>query len=168
MEIRFENKKALLLCGVSFFGNPFTNAAAWDSENEIGSLWHRFFKLKKSCNVSNNTSNDYKSFEMHVEHPNTKKNGLYEVFIGEEISDPNKAVIASCMKYVPNADYAIVTVHGLEVQEDILKTLEIELHKTSNYTINKAFSLLVYDKRFKGMDKLSESILDYWIPLKTE
>lgn len=168
MEIRFENRKALLLCGVSFFGNPFTNAAAWDSENEIGSLWHRFFKLKKSWNVSNNTSNDYKSFEMHIEHPNTKKNGLYEVFIGEEISDSICAPISSCIKYIPKSEYAVITVNGLEVQEDISKTLEIELHKISNYSINKAFSLLVYDKRFKGMDKLSESILEYWIPLKAE
>jgi len=168
MEIRFENKNALLLCGVSFFGNPFANAAAWDSDNEIGSLWHRFFKLKKSWNNLYKHEQDYKSFELHIEHPDTKKNGLYEVFIGEEISDPNCAPISSCTKFIPKSDYAIVTLNGLEVQDDISKTLEAELRKTSNYSINKSFTLLVYDKRFKGMDKLSESILEYWIPLTAE
>ena len=45
MDVRIIEQDRIILVGVGFYGDPFSDSAGWTEENEIGRLWHRFERL---------------------------------------------------------------------------------------------------------------------------
>ncbi|MDP3178877.1 MAG: GyrI-like domain-containing protein, partial [Spirochaetaceae bacterium] len=70
------------------------------------------------------------------------------------------------LKILPAGDYALVTTRGAEITADWTGELARGFLAPAGRELAGDFSLNVYDRRFKGMDRLGESELDVLLPLK--
>jgi predicted transcriptional regulator YdeE len=62
-------------------------------------------------------------------------------------------------------EYAVITVRGDEIRGDWMGKLYSDLVPGLGRKADESFSFERYDERFKGMDKLDESEIEYFIPL---
>ena len=69
------------------------------------------------------------------------------------------------VKNLPSTQYAIFTFEGEEISSDWEKILE-DWMKASGYQSSGTYNFQYYDERFKGLDRISESVLDVYIPIK--
>ena len=167
MDIRIEARGRLLLVGMGFFGDPFTKASAWDEENEIGALWKRLFgflELHPDA-IADRADPATAGYELHIRHPETTRTGRYEVFVGFEVRSLQSLPVPCCAKILRPAEYAVVTVGGSEITGDWLGRLYSEIVPSLGRRADESFSFERYDERFKGMDRLDESELEYFLPL---
>jgi predicted transcriptional regulator YdeE len=153
------------LIGCSFYGNPFVQIGEWDEDNEIGLLWKRFLALYQADPDTFATiRTDDSWIELHLEGPESASRGLFEVFVGLPVK-PDSDIPLNCVaKTLPAHRYAVFTLRGAEItgsQEEAIRTQLIEsgLHPDARYGYQR------YDTRFKGMDSIDESELDFYYPL---
>jgi predicted transcriptional regulator YdeE len=167
MDVRIEARGKMLLVGMCFFGNPFSRASAWEEENEIGFLWKRFYTFLGSSPgaILSRADNGMVGYELHIAGPESEKTGCYEVFVGLEVLGLDSMPVVCTAKILPPADYAVVTVRGEEIRGDWMGRLYSEIVPGLGRRANETFSFERYDARFKGMDRLDESELEYHIPL---
>lgn len=167
MDVRIEARGRILLAGMGFFGDPFAKASAWDEENEIGSLWKRFFGYLKARPdaIPGRVDRGMVGYELHINAPETEKTGRYEVFVGLEVRSLEALPVLCSAKILPSGDYAVITVRGPEIRGDWMGRLYTEIVPALGRRADESFSLERYDERFKGMDRLEESELEYFIPL---
>ena len=166
MEARILSRGPLFLAGMGFFGDPFARASAWDEENEIGSLWKRFQAFAEADpGALRDRVGASVGYELHVRHPETPRTGRYEVFVGFEVRSLQSLPVPCCAKILRPAEYAVVTVGGSEITGDWLGRLYSEIVPSLGRRADESFSFERYDERFKGMDRLDESELEYFIPL---
>lgn len=167
MQVRIETRGGITLVGMSFYGNPFSRASAWDEDNEIGSLWKRFLALRQEnpASIRNLADDGSVGYELHILAPESEKTGRYEVFVGVEVLDLEAVPLLCCAKFLPPADYAILTVSGEEIRGDGMAGLYSEFLPGIGRRADDSFSFERYDRRFKGMDRLAESEMEYFIPL---
>jgi AraC family transcriptional regulator len=167
MDIKVVERGPILLVGMGFFGNPFSNASAWDVENEIGSLWKRFmgFLSAEPEAIADRADSGEFWYELHVNAPETSKTGRYEVFVGVEVRSLSSLPLACSAKALPPAEYAVLTARGGEISGDWVGRLYSEIVPSLGRKADERFSIDFYDARFKGMDRLMESEMDYYIPL---
>jgi AraC family transcriptional regulator len=168
MDTRIVARGPLLLVGMGFFGNPFEVASAWDEDNEVGSLWKRFLAFSSASPeaITDRSSLGAPYYELHISAAETPKTGRYEVFVGIEVHSLASVPILCSAKVLPAAEYAVLTVRGDEIAGgDWMGRLYSEIVPSLGRRASEEFSFELYDKRFKGMDRLSESELDYYIPL---
>ena len=156
---------SLLLGGVSFYGDPISTKGGWDTENEIGKTWNRFMEF-----ISVNTERPYSlhkkfMYEVHVYGGETAVKGYFEVFVGEEINTVQLPV-ALGSKFIPASDYMRITLSGKEITGDWWKKLDTEIIPSNGVVRNPVYIIQAYDERFKGMDKIEDSILDVFIPIE--
>ena len=144
----------MLLAGFSFFGDPFHSHAGWTEANEIGRLWKR---LMASLSVYPDTL-----YEVHLEHPDTPQTGEYEVFVGYPVDDIDAVPLAMCLKVLPASDYAQFTVRGDQIHEPIIEAWL----RGADYRIAHPILIQRYDERFKGLDRMAESLLDMLVPVE--
>ncbi|KGE72669.1 GyrI-like domain-containing protein [Spirochaeta lutea] len=188
----------VFLAGAGFFGNPFTSHAAWTEENEIGLLWNRYFSLMTEAGFSypggQAASSEAKAegdgeadganlragecagasgaampgefYELHILHPQSLKTGDYEVFVGHQVplEDPVRWDIRFSTKVLPGGDYAVFWLAGEAMTDDWTRDLELP----EGYRVDTGFSVNKYDYRFKGMDRLSESEIQVYAPLRRD
>jgi len=158
-------KKQIILVGMSFYGDPFDSRAGWDDENEIGHLWVRFNKFLYAHKKEKIAA--YPPFyEVHIYTDETDEKGKFEIFVGAE-ADPaqiEKLPIELCVKVLPETQYAIFTFKGEEITSDWEKLLHDWL-TTSEYESPYSYNFQYYDERFKGMDRIAESVLDVYVPV---
>jgi hypothetical protein len=166
MEIESVSMGRLLLCGMAFYGNPFSMASAWSEENEIGRLWKRFQAYSSSGAPLPPSALRGPWYEVHIGSSEAAAIGDYEVFVGISIEDPWPAPIACCLKVLPGNDYAKLALAGDEILSDWGLGLEEEVEKRLGRRILRNYSFQLYDERFKGMDRLGESVLDVYLPLE--
>ena len=167
MNPKIVEKKAMILAGFSFYGNPFETRDPWSEENEIGKLWARFMKffqdnIEKMKDEIVNPSNFY---EVQITHPETQEKGEFEVFVGVQVSDLEQLPVEFVEKSIPASRYAIFTFQGDEIQEDWEFGVLRNWMNDSGYQLAFPFNYQLYDHRFKGMDHLSESEIDIYIPI---
>ena len=156
---------ALLLGGVSFYGDPISSKGSWDAENEIGKTCQRLADYM--AENPNRPFSLYKPlfYEVHIYGPETMTKGYFEVFAGEEVSTAELPVSLSA-KYIPASEYMRVTLYGQEIVSDWWQALDAIISAEANMTRNFGYILQVYDERFKGMDNIKESVLDAYIPIQ--
>ncbi len=180
MDARIESRGPLFLAGMGFYGNPFGNASAWDEDNEIGSLWKRLMGFLRSAPSSGSASSSISPvfmeaasgraawYEVHIIGPEMRTNGRYEVFAGIEIAAPEALSAlppALSAKALPGGDYAVLALKGEEISSDWESAAAQEILPGLKREAGGGFSFQRYDDRFKGMERLSESVLEAWIPL---
>lgn len=167
MEARIVERGPILLVGMGYYGDPFAAASAWDAENEIGSLWKRFMAFLSASPraIGERADRDEFFYELHISGPESALTGRYEVFAGVEVRALAAIPILCAAKLLPPADYAVLTLKGEEMAGDWMGRLKSEVAPSLGRELSSAFSFERYDSRFKGMDRLSESELDFYLPL---
>ncbi len=167
MQPRIIESRQITLVGMSFYGDPFDTHTGWDEDNQIGLLWKRLFAFFNSNAVFSSLSKSSVWYEVHIQSDESKVKGLFEVFVGVEcILDwlpqlPPQLLV----KNLPSTDYAIFTFEGQQISSDWEKILD-DWMKVSGYQSTGSYNFQYYDERFKGLDRISESILDVYIPIK--
>ncbi|MBN1315781.1 MAG: GyrI-like domain-containing protein [Anaerolineales bacterium] len=166
MEPKMVEKDSMILVGFSFFGDPFMMSGGWTEENEIGRLWNRFiaFFFKHRNEIKHTVSNTV-MYEVHIQYEVTKSTGELEVFTGVEVAKLEDVPIEMLVKILPPSTYAVFTLYGQEISSDWQKMIQGWM-KESGYSPRGNFGLQCYDERFKGLDRIDESILDIMVPVK--
>jgi AraC family transcriptional regulator len=166
MKAEVKDEGEWLLAGFVFYGDPFRSSGAWTEENEIGRLWKRFEGfLSESGEETPPFLNMDHAYEAHIWDQQTTETGFYEVFVGCRVANLSGIPVNLSVKLIPPTRYAVFTLSGSLIKEDWTGRMSREwlpengLIQTANFAIN------VYDKRFKGMDRLDESELDVYVPV---
>ncbi|MBT8227106.1 MAG: GyrI-like domain-containing protein [Dactylosporangium sp.] len=162
VEPRIEHHPCRALAGIGFFGDPFRTGAGWTEENEIGRLWHRLLGYLglPECPYAHPAV----FYEVHVRNQVTPVTGEYEVFIGFEPPPAAPVPVELCLKHLPEADYAVFSVRGDQVQGD--ECIVDGWLASAGYEVTTSFGIQRYDHRFLGLDRLDESELDLMVPLR--
>ena len=159
---------AMVLAGLSFFGNPFQNHGFWSEENEIGVLWQRLTALLGGgIEWIGRPLEEQRWFEVHLQHPDSAATGEFEVFVGVAIEDVTRVPVELVCKRLPPARYAVFTLQGEEIVSDWWTPVSAEWSERTGESIDESYQLQMYDARFRGMDKLAESEMEAWLPLLT-
>jgi AraC family transcriptional regulator len=159
-------KGQIVLAGFSFFGDPFSASAEWTEENEIGRVWNRFFAyLSARQHHIPNAVNQQLAYEVHIEHDETQTTGFYEVFVGFEVERVANLPVELLVKVLPPTTYAVFLLKGQEIVSDWTKGIQNWMAQ-AGYESAYRYGFELYDHRFKGMDRIDESELDAYIPVK--
>ncbi len=166
MEPVITQKSEIKIVGMSFFGDPFETSDAWTEENQIGRLWQRFMRyFQQNADAIKHTTPDNALYEVHIYYPETMEKGLFEVFVGVKVDQLEAVPLDLVVKILPASEYAIFTLTGNQIASDWDMEIEEWLSR-SEYQRNHPFSFQYYDKRFKGVDRINESILDIYLPVE--
>jgi predicted transcriptional regulator YdeE len=166
MEVKVIEKDQMLLVGLSFFGDPFKSSAGWTEENEIGRLWVRFMTFLESQGARIQHIKEHEvSYEVHIEHPETQEKGEYEVFVGLEVAQLKDLPVELLVKVLPPTSYAEFTLTGEEITSDWHQMIHRDWLPESGYRIAYDYAIERYGERFKGLDRIAESVLEVYIPV---
>jgi AraC family transcriptional regulator len=166
MEPKIVDRAQIMLVGFSFFGDPFKLSGGWTEENEIGRLWQRFMAyLTEHADQLKHLKREAGSYELHIEHAETRRTGEYEVFVGLEIARLEDVPAQLSVKILPPIAYAVFTLAGQQIFSDWSKLIEEWLSR-SGYQRAYDFGFEFYDERFKGLQQIDESVLDVYVPVK--
>jgi predicted transcriptional regulator YdeE len=168
MEPKLIQEKALLLAGLSFYGDPFANSDPWSEENQIGRLWARLMQyIQDPGDDLDWDSHGLPFYEVHLFGPETETHGLFEVFVGMEIAGIEHLPYGLVAKHLPACRYAIFTLEGQAIlgdwEREILAWLD-----ANNYREAYSFNFQYYDQRFKGLDPVDESVIDVYVPVEAQ
>ena len=166
MQPEIITRDRIILAGLSFFGDPFSRADAWEEDNEIGRLWNRFFSFYgEHKDQLKYIRNEKAMFEVHIENTATAARGMYEVFVGLELTKIDAFPFHGLLKILPAATYAVFTLAGNLIFTDWARDVYQEWLPAAGYKRCYTYGFNLYDERFRGMDKLDESELDVYIPV---
>lgn len=167
MQPRIIEPKQITLVGMSFYGDPFDTHAGWDEDNQIGLLWKRLFAFLQKDATFSSLSKSPAWYEVHIHTEETLVKGLFEVFVGVEADLNRLAELPAqlLVKNLPSTQYAVFTFEGEEISSDWEKLLEAWM-TASEYQSAGNYNFQYYDERFKGLERISESALDVYIPIK--
>ena len=68
-------------------------------------------------------------------------------------------------KILPPATYAVFSLEGEQIASDWPLLITSEWLPEAGYQADHSHSIQRYDERFKGVQRIDESILDVYIPL---
>lgn len=166
MDTKIVERDRLLLAGFSFFGDPFSLAGDWMEENEIGRLWKRFMRyLEERRELLAPLTVDEVAYEVHTYDEETRQTGNFQVFVGREIRRVDELPVELLVKVLPPSLYAVFTLRGVEITSDWPQVIYGEWLPDSGYAPLHAYTFQQYDARFKGMDRIAESVLDVYVPV---
>jgi AraC family transcriptional regulator len=167
MESVIKEVPQLVLAGFSFFGNPFHFSSDWTEENEIGRLWKRFMQYWPAHPEYFPPSAVQKGMlELHILHADSQKNGEYEVFTGILLEQARQMPAELSLKILPPITCAVFTLHGAEIQSDWAREIFTDWMAASPYESGANYSIEWYDERYKGLDRIEESVLDVYVPVR--
>ena len=153
--------------GMSFFGDPFSQASGWSEDNEIGLLWKRFIAFyTQHAGAIQHVADPNAMLEIHVETEETLEKGLSQVFVGVRVKKLEDVPIECVVKVLPATEYAVFTLRGAEITADWSKLIYADWLPSSGYCVSHRYGIQYYDQRFKGLDQIEESILDVYTPVK--
>jgi predicted transcriptional regulator YdeE len=168
MDLKIVNLDQIILAGVSFFGDPFETSNVWMAENQIGRLWQRWMAYLENLQPEvGSVINKDVGYEVHIRGEETEKTGFYEVFVGMEVLEVEKVPVELLIKVLPKSTYAVLTLHGSQIMADWDDEIGQWL-KQNKYQAAFPFMFQYYDERFKGMDLIEESEIDFYVPIKKE
>lgn len=167
MEPIIIQKSKMKFVGMSFYGDPFDTRGGWDQENEIGRVWVRFFKYLEmhKGSIQNIIQSDV-CYEIHIYNEETRTKGYFEVFVGMQVDVFDSVSVELLGKVIPASQYAVFTLEGEQITTDWHLTVDKWISQ-AGYECEETFAIQVYDQRFKGVDRIAESELDVYLPLKT-
>ncbi|MBI9042844.1 MAG: GyrI-like domain-containing protein [Anaerolineaceae bacterium] len=168
MKPEFIEKEAMIMAGFSFYGTPFEFKDFWDEQNEIGKLWQRFMGFIQQVDTETYPIlRNLKAFyEIHIDTPETLVNGVFEVFVGTQIPFLDDLPLELVIKVLPAIEYAVFTLKGEEITSDWPQLIYDQWMPQNGYELAYPFNFQYYDHRFKGMDKISESTIDVFVPIR--
>lgn len=168
MEPTFVTKEKIMLMGFSFFGDPLRLSPGWTEENEISRLWQRFmaYMQQHGAALQSTLAQPGVAYEVHVYNEETRATGNFEVFVGVELADVALAPLDVVVKVLPAVTYAVFTVAGEAIVGDWPQQIYGEWLPESGYEIAHEFHIQYHDGRFKGLDRLAESSLDVYVPVR--
>ena len=171
MKPRIVDEKEWLVVGMSFYGDPFNQSAEWSADNEIGRLWNRFVAFfSQSCKQNTaaikHVLDPNVLMEIHIETPETAEKGFYTVFVGVRVEKLEDVPIECVSKILPATLYAVFTLRGEQITSDWGKLIYADWMLSSGYCVSHKYGIQYYDQRFKGLDKIEESTLDVYVPVK--
>lgn len=168
MEPRLITHPQLKLVGFSFYGDPFRMSPGWTEENEIGRLWSRFMTYADQYQeqMAAFVVNPGISYEVHIYNDETAVTGIYEVFVGVELADVVLAPLDTVIKVLPATQYAVFTIRGQAIVGDWHLPIYQEWLPDSGYELAHSFHIQYHDGSFKGFDRLDESSLDVYVPVR--
>jgi predicted transcriptional regulator YdeE len=157
----------MILVGFDFFGDPFKFSVGWTEENEIGRLWKRFMAYFDQYKGQLKHIKDASvMYEVHIEHPETPQTGEYEVFVGLEVEKLEHVPVEITVKVIPAALYVVFTLKGEQITSDWSKLVYEDWMPGSGFQPSSRYGMQCYDERFKGLDRIEESELKVYIPIK--
>jgi len=167
MEPAIVERRQMTLLGFSFFGDPFASSGGWTEENEIGRLWKRFmaYFVNHRHRIKHVVADDV-MYEVCVEHEETARTGEFEVFVGLEVERLEDVPVELSVKILPPTTYAVFTLRGQQIVSDWHKLIYDEWMSGSGYRKAYAYDVQRYDERFKGVQRIEESILDVCVPVR--
>ena len=167
MQTEIIREKKWFVVGMSFYGDPFTQAAGWSEDNEIGLLWKRFsaFADQRGDEIAHQV-HPGTLLEIHIETDHTKEQGLFEVFVGAQVARLDSVPLVCSVKVLPATEYALCTLQGSEITSDWGKLIYQDWLPSSGYRPAHAYMIQSYDARFRGLDCIDESVLDVYIPVE--
>lgn len=166
MEPRIIERGRIFLAGVSFFGDPFTSAG-WTEENEIGRLWKRLESYLAQNAAQLKNVKDFKvGYEVWGTDQETASKGEFDIFAGLEIETPDDVPVELLVKFLPATQYAVFTLEGEQISSDWPRLIYQEWLPTSGYEVAYQYNFQRYDERFKGLDRMEESVIDVYVPVK--
>lgn len=159
-------KSAITLVGLSFYGDPFESSDAWTEENQIGRTWLRLnaFLEQHSQAILHRTAMD-EFFEVHVYGEETATLGRFEVFVGAPVERLEAVPVELQVKLLPAATYAVFTLAGQAILSDWVMNIDRWLAE-AGYERSFPYSMQRYDARFKGLDRVDDSVLDVYMPVR--
>ena len=159
-------KPEMHFVGMSFYGDPFNTHGGWDGENEIGRVWTRFMQyLDESAKIIQPIIQPDVYYEIHIYNAETTIKGIFEVFVGARMNNLRHIPVELLVKTLPASEYALFTFKGAEISSDWHLSID-QWIAAAGYQSAHPFSFQYYDDRFKGVDKIAESILDVYMPIK--
>lgn len=165
MEPTIIQKPEMKLVGMSFYGDPFDTHSGWDQNNEIGRLWVRFFDyLKENMDNIPNLASQDALYELHVYNEQMFTLGHFEAFVGIEVENLDAVPLDLLAKIIPASKYAVFTLEGEQIIADWHLTVDKWIAE-AGYQRDESFAIQFYDHRFKGLDRIAESVLDVYLPL---
>ena len=166
MELIISQKPEIRLIGMSFYGDPFDICGGWDAENEIGRVWTRFMKyFRLNEEGIQHIAAPGVFYEVHIYSDETATKGNFEVFVGVPVDHLEAIPVELLVKVLPPSAYAVFTVKGDEITSDWHLLID-QWMTEAGYRRAHPFTFQYYDDRFKGVDKISESILDVYMPVE--
>lgn len=106
------------------------------------------------------------AYEVHVYNEETMTTGVFEVFVGVELADVAQTPLDTVIKVLPATQYAVFTLHGQAIVGDWSKEIYQGWLPNSEYKLAHDFHIQYHDGSFKGFDRLDESSLDVYVPVK--
>jgi len=166
MEWRFEDVDEKLIIGMNYYGDPFSVGGAWSVDNAIGKLWQRFsaYLSKHSDQILHRVSLD-ESYECHVMDERFEDTGEYGIMVGVEVSRLNQQPVHLVSKVIPEKKYLVLILRGQEIVSDQQVFIDKILKENPEVSVDTRFFFEKYDKRFKGMHRIDESLVEIFIPL---
>lgn len=166
MDPKIVTAKEWLVVGMSFYGDPFSQASGWSEDNEIGLLWKRFIAFHgQNPAAIKHVVDPNALLEIQVETEETPEKGVFEVFVGARVKKLVDVPIECVVKVLPATQYAVFTLKGEEITSDWGKLVYFDWLPSSGYGASHKYGIQYYDHRFKGLDKIEESTLDVYIPI---
>jgi predicted transcriptional regulator YdeE len=157
----------MVLVGLGFYGDPFSESAGWTEENEIGRLWNRFMAYMADHPASvQHIKDENVAYEVHVETAETASKGFREVFVGVEVDRLADVPVELTVKILPAASYAVFTFKGDQIAADWSASIGTWLQRSA-YEPAGTYGIQRYDRRFRGLEDLAASELDVLVPIKT-
>jgi predicted transcriptional regulator YdeE len=169
MDVRIVKAEEWLVVGMSFYGDPFAEAPGWSEDNEIGLLWRRFdaFLGERGDALKHVVEPDV-ALEIHISTEETTQKGLLEVFVGVRVTELENVPLECVVKVLPPTEYGVFTLRGQEIRSDWYQTIYQDWMPSSGYHQSGSYSIQYYDERFKGLDRIEESVLDVYIPIERD
>ncbi|MDK2982013.1 MAG: hypothetical protein PWQ55_2360 [Chloroflexota bacterium] len=166
MDLDFVERPALTLMGMSFYGDPFRDAGDWSENNEIGRLSQRYMEFAAGHRAALDALLSAPDFyEVHIYNPETEEKGLFEVFVGQPVGAVAGIPLELSCKILPAGSYACVHLQGETIISDWYRDFDKELAQHGRQ-YGLPFFFQIYDQRYKGMDRIAESEIDAFIPVK--
>ncbi len=167
--IEIINSQEKIFAGFNFYGDPFQSSLEWTEENEIGILWKRFMKFANiNKSFFREVVNPEVAYEVHLYNADTISKGFFDIFVGVEIKAVNNLPLELLVKILPPTQYAIFTIKGKDIISDWSRDVYNGWLNKSRYETSYKFMFQYYDKRFKGLDRVDESEIDIYIPIKAK
>jgi len=168
MDPKIVDLDPITLAGVSFFGDPFETSNVWTEENQIGRLWQRLMAyLEKHQPELESLANQDAGYEVHIRGEESEETGFYEIFVGMEILEAEKIPVDLLIKILPKSTYVVFTLRGTQIMDDWDGEVRKWL-KQNAYKVAYPYMFEYYDERYKGLDRIEESEIDFYFPITKE
>jgi predicted transcriptional regulator YdeE len=161
------NAEQWLVVGMSYYGDPFQQASGWSADNEIGRLWARFsvFAEKYPGAIKHTVTPDA-GLEIHIETDETREKGHFEVFVGVVVDELEDVPPQCSVKVLPTTQYAVFTLKGGRITSDWGRQIYQRWLPSSGFVPAHPYMIEYYDERFKGLERVEESEMDVYVPVK--